>query len=50
MFHHCPATLQILNENFDPSDSQRFLSPEEVVSPPSAEDVLPLHPLNYCLF
>ena len=32
-------------ENFEPSDSQGFISPGEVVSPPSAEDILlPIFP------
>lgn len=31
----------IESEDFEPSYFQRFISPEEIVSPPSAEGVLP---------
>lgn len=37
-------------ENFKLSDSQGIISPEEVVSPPSAKDVLTPSPMKYCLF
>jgi hypothetical protein len=36
-------------ENFEPTNYQRFISPEEVVFPPLAEDMLTPHPLKDCL-
>jgi hypothetical protein len=37
-------------ENFELLDSQGFISPEEVVSPPLAEDVLKPYSLKHYLF
>lgn len=33
-----------------PDGSQEFISPEEVLSPPTSKDALTPHPLKYCLF
>lgn len=42
----CDDPIEV--ENVEPSDAQGFISPKEVVAPPSAGDILP-SPLTYFL-